>query len=319
MGVAGGELLIPTIVLLFGQDINLAGSLSLAVSLPTMLVAFARYSRDSSFVVLRENLRFVTAMPPGRSPEHWPAAYCSDASRPGSSSPAWPHSSSSRPSRCGSTADPPRGRPHLRERLLSTRTSDSPKLTPCDRSGGDGSHLGFHRPRDCVDAWGRWDLNPRLEDYESAETRCTRTLRPLRPRSSSLRSPPASPAGVVSHHDRIHDGGAQPGRGVEEGPGWPVTLRDGEPGLLSQATRPLVRRAEHGKRFADEPLLVLRRRPRPGVGALHDSDDTLVVPRAVDPLAVAQGPEARQRVALAVHAVAHAVRTQWMHPPHGRV
>jgi uncharacterized membrane protein YfcA len=41
MGVAGGELLIPTIVLLYGIDIKLAGSLSLAVSLPTMLVAFA--------------------------------------------------------------------------------------------------------------------------------------------------------------------------------------------------------------------------------------------------------------------------------------
>lgn len=38
MGVAGGELLIPTIVLLFGADIKLAGSLSLAVSLPTMIV-----------------------------------------------------------------------------------------------------------------------------------------------------------------------------------------------------------------------------------------------------------------------------------------
>lgn len=41
MGVAGGELLIPTIVLLFGTDIKIAGSLALAVSLPTMLVAFA--------------------------------------------------------------------------------------------------------------------------------------------------------------------------------------------------------------------------------------------------------------------------------------
>src|SRR6516162_648693 len=38
LGVAGGELLIPTLVLLFGADIKLAGSLSLAVSLPTMLV-----------------------------------------------------------------------------------------------------------------------------------------------------------------------------------------------------------------------------------------------------------------------------------------
>ncbi|MFJ7146878.1 TSUP family transporter [Streptomyces sp. NPDC100445] len=40
MGVAGGELLIPTIVLLLGLDIKTAGSLSLLVSLPTMLVAF---------------------------------------------------------------------------------------------------------------------------------------------------------------------------------------------------------------------------------------------------------------------------------------
>jgi uncharacterized protein len=58
LGVAGGELLIPTLVLLFGADMKLAGSLSLAVSLPTMLVGFARYSRDSSFVVLGENVRF---------------------------------------------------------------------------------------------------------------------------------------------------------------------------------------------------------------------------------------------------------------------
>ena len=55
LGVAGGELLIPTFVLLFGADIKLAGSLSLAVSLPTMLVGFARYSRDRNFVVLGEN------------------------------------------------------------------------------------------------------------------------------------------------------------------------------------------------------------------------------------------------------------------------
>ncbi len=59
LGVAGGELLIPTIVILFGVDIKLAGSLSLAVSLPTMLVSFARYSRDNSFVVLGANKQFV--------------------------------------------------------------------------------------------------------------------------------------------------------------------------------------------------------------------------------------------------------------------
>lgn len=65
MGVAGGELLIPTIVLLYGIDIKLAGSLSLAVSLPTMLVAFARYSQDASFQILRNNKTFVLTMTAG--------------------------------------------------------------------------------------------------------------------------------------------------------------------------------------------------------------------------------------------------------------
>ncbi|WP_327092515.1 sulfite exporter TauE/SafE family protein [Nonomuraea sp. NBC_01738] len=65
MGVAGGELLIPTIVLLYAVDIKTAGSLSLLVSLPTMLVAFARYSRDGSFTVLGANLRFVAVMVAG--------------------------------------------------------------------------------------------------------------------------------------------------------------------------------------------------------------------------------------------------------------
>jgi uncharacterized membrane protein YfcA len=53
LGVAGGELLIPTIVLLYGVNIKLAGSLSLAVSLPTMIVGFARYTRSDSFAILR--------------------------------------------------------------------------------------------------------------------------------------------------------------------------------------------------------------------------------------------------------------------------
>lgn len=65
LGVAGGELLIPTLIVLFGVDVKLAGSLSLAVSLPTMLVGFARYARDRSFAVLGENLRFVLFMAAG--------------------------------------------------------------------------------------------------------------------------------------------------------------------------------------------------------------------------------------------------------------
>jgi uncharacterized membrane protein YfcA len=65
LGVAGGEFLIPTLVLLFGADIKLAGSLSLVVSLPTMLVGFTRYSRDQSFSVLRKNWLFVVVMAVG--------------------------------------------------------------------------------------------------------------------------------------------------------------------------------------------------------------------------------------------------------------
>src|SRR5258705_8546441 len=65
LGVASGEFLIPTLVLLFGADIKLAESLSLAVSLPTMLVGFTRYSRDQSFSVLRKNLTFILVMAAG--------------------------------------------------------------------------------------------------------------------------------------------------------------------------------------------------------------------------------------------------------------
>lgn len=65
MGVAGGELLIPTLVLLFGIDIKLAGSLSLAISLPTMLTGFSRYRTDQSFGVVGRNRDFVWVMAVG--------------------------------------------------------------------------------------------------------------------------------------------------------------------------------------------------------------------------------------------------------------
>lgn len=48
LGVAGGELLIPAIVLIFGTDIKLAGSLSLAVSMPTIVMGLMRYARQKS-------------------------------------------------------------------------------------------------------------------------------------------------------------------------------------------------------------------------------------------------------------------------------
>jgi len=65
LGVAGGELLIPTLVLLFGTDIKLAGSLSLAISLPTILTGFTRYSSDQSFAVVGRNRDFVLVMAAG--------------------------------------------------------------------------------------------------------------------------------------------------------------------------------------------------------------------------------------------------------------
>lgn len=65
LGVAGGELLIPTLVVLFGADIKLAGSLSLAVSLPTMVTGFTRYSQDKSFIVLAQNRGFIGFMAAG--------------------------------------------------------------------------------------------------------------------------------------------------------------------------------------------------------------------------------------------------------------
>lgn len=59
LGVAGGELIIPTLMLVFGIDIKLAGSLSLCISLPTMLMAFARYRQSDAFAVCHRERRFL--------------------------------------------------------------------------------------------------------------------------------------------------------------------------------------------------------------------------------------------------------------------
>ncbi|WP_428737969.1 sulfite exporter TauE/SafE family protein [Sulfurimonas sp.] len=62
LGVAGGELLIPAIILLYGVDIKLAGSLSLAISLPTMIIGFTRYTRSEAFIVLKEERNLFIAL-----------------------------------------------------------------------------------------------------------------------------------------------------------------------------------------------------------------------------------------------------------------
>jgi len=65
LGVAGGELLIPTIILLWGVDVRLAGSLSLAVSLPTMIAGFFRYRQAEAFSVLKNEKRLFWFMAAG--------------------------------------------------------------------------------------------------------------------------------------------------------------------------------------------------------------------------------------------------------------
>jgi uncharacterized protein len=79
LGVAGGKFLIPTLVLLFGADIKLAGSLSLTVSLP--IIGFTRYSRDQSFSVLRQNWMFLLVMAAGSIVGRSSAVACSASCR----------------------------------------------------------------------------------------------------------------------------------------------------------------------------------------------------------------------------------------------
>lgn len=62
LGVAGGELIIPTIILLYAIDIKLAGSLSLCVSFPTVIVGLTKYRKSNQFSAIKENWPFVVFM-----------------------------------------------------------------------------------------------------------------------------------------------------------------------------------------------------------------------------------------------------------------
>lgn len=61
LGVAGGEVIIPTLVFAFGADIKVAGTASLLISLPTVLTGIARYARRGAYAD-REPLRW-TVLP----------------------------------------------------------------------------------------------------------------------------------------------------------------------------------------------------------------------------------------------------------------
>jgi uncharacterized membrane protein YfcA len=49
LGVAGGEVIIPTLVFAYGVDIKTAGTASLLISLPTVAVGIARYARRGAY------------------------------------------------------------------------------------------------------------------------------------------------------------------------------------------------------------------------------------------------------------------------------
>ncbi|MFZ2889861.1 sulfite exporter TauE/SafE family protein [Sulfuricurvum sp.] len=65
LGVAGGELIIPTIALLYGVDIKIAGTLSLMVSLPTIMVGLYRYKNRAPFTIVKPNLSLIASMAGG--------------------------------------------------------------------------------------------------------------------------------------------------------------------------------------------------------------------------------------------------------------
>lgn len=49
LGVAGGEFIIPTMMLAFGADVRTAGTASLLISLPTVAVGVLRYQRQGAY------------------------------------------------------------------------------------------------------------------------------------------------------------------------------------------------------------------------------------------------------------------------------
>lgn len=65
LGVAGGELIIPTIILVFAIDIKLAGSLSLAISIPTIVIGLFKYRSQQRLKEVQSEGRFMVSMASG--------------------------------------------------------------------------------------------------------------------------------------------------------------------------------------------------------------------------------------------------------------
>lgn len=49
LGVAGGEIIIPTLILLFGVDVKIAGTASLLISLPTMIIGVSKHAANKMY------------------------------------------------------------------------------------------------------------------------------------------------------------------------------------------------------------------------------------------------------------------------------
>ena len=62
LGVAGGEVIIPILILIFGIDIKLAGTLSLIISLPTMIVGITRHKNNKMYTEKSELKALVLPM-----------------------------------------------------------------------------------------------------------------------------------------------------------------------------------------------------------------------------------------------------------------
>ena len=62
LGVAGGEMIIPTLVLLFGVPIKAAGTTSLVISIPTMLVGLTRHHARGAYQGVADVRRVIVPM-----------------------------------------------------------------------------------------------------------------------------------------------------------------------------------------------------------------------------------------------------------------
>lgn len=65
LGVAGGEIIIPTLIFAYGVDVKTAGTASLLISLPTIVTGLWRYARQGAFADRRALTETVAPMSVG--------------------------------------------------------------------------------------------------------------------------------------------------------------------------------------------------------------------------------------------------------------